>query len=166
MNLEKSHLRETVQAKLAMLSTSELQQKNYLLSSRLLNFLVQHKMQRKIIGAYNPFKLEPDWGVHFPHEMRVSFPVLEGEKMDYFYNGVNAEEPVIPEVLFIPGLAFSPKGERLGRGKGFFDRYLENHKEALKIGLCFEEQMMKSIPTQTWDKKMDFIITEKEIYQG
>ena len=123
-------------------------------------------MQRKIIGAYNPLKFEPQWGVHFPYEMKIAFPIVDNDKMDYFYNGIAEEEPIVPDVLLIPGLAFSSKGERLGRGKGFFDRYLENNQQALKIGLCFEEQMASFIPREAWDKNMDLIITEKEIYQG
>lgn len=63
-------------------------------------------------------------------------------------------------VMLIPGLGFSAQGERLGRGKGFYDRYLNNYK-GFKIGVCFDCQMSEtSLPTDSWDIKMDYIITE------
>lgn len=63
-------------------------------------------------------------------------------------------------VMLIPGLGFSVLGERLGRGKGFYDRYLNNYK-GFKIGVCFDCQVSEvSLPTDSWDIKMDYIITE------
>lgn len=63
-------------------------------------------------------------------------------------------------VMLIPGLGFSAQGERLGRGKGFYDRYLNNYK-GFKIGVCFDCQLSEvSLPTDSWDIKMDYIITE------
>lgn len=63
-------------------------------------------------------------------------------------------------VMLIPGVGFSVYGERLGRGKGFYDRYLNNFT-GFKIGVCFDCQMSEvSLPTDSWDIKMDYIITE------
>lgn len=64
------------------------------------------------------------------------------------------------QFMLIPGVAFSSVGERLGRGKGFYDRYLKNYI-GFKIGVCFDCQVSEaSLPTDSWDIKMDYIITE------
>jgi 5-formyltetrahydrofolate cyclo-ligase len=54
----------------------------------------------------------------------------------------------------------------LGYGGGFYDRYIEKIekiKKVIKIGLAFSFQKISSVPTNQFDKKLDFIITEKEI---
>ncbi len=71
---------------------------------------------------------------------------------------------VTPKVVLIPGLGFTEKGARLGRGKGFYDRYLYKYN-GIKIGLGFELQMEKKLPTDKYDQLMDFIVTEKRIIQ-
>lgn len=64
------------------------------------------------------------------------------------------------DVMLIPGLGFSAQGDRLGRGKGFYDRYLNNFK-GLKVGVCFDCQWSEvKLPADSWDIKMDYIITE------
>ncbi len=62
----------------------------------------------------------------------------------------------------IPGLAFDKKGNRLGFGAGIYDRLLENTK-GLKIGICYDEQIVKHIPNEPHDQIMDVLITPNEI---
>lgn len=71
-------------------------------------------------------------------------------------------EIVKPRILVIPGIGFSPSGERLGRGKGYYDRYLENFS-GIKIGVCFEEQLKNELPCDEHDQRMDFIVTENGV---
>lgn len=66
------------------------------------------------------------------------------------------------ELLFIPGLAFGIGGERLGRGGGYFDRFLLE-LPGLKIGLAYEFQIFNSLPILDHDIKMDLIVTDKRI---
>lgn len=65
------------------------------------------------------------------------------------------------DVIFVPGLAFDRNGGRMGFGKGYYDKLLQNGK-GKKIGLCYDFQLFDSIPTQSHDVPMDCIITEKE----
>ncbi|MGB0453199.1 MAG: 5-formyltetrahydrofolate cyclo-ligase [Bacteriovoracaceae bacterium] len=65
--------------------------------------------------------------------------------------------------LLVPGLAFTGEGRRLGRGKGFYDRYLENY-DGIKIGLCFYEQIMETLPFDEHDQKMDYVVTEDKVF--
>ncbi|MCI8403923.1 MAG: 5-formyltetrahydrofolate cyclo-ligase [Clostridia bacterium] len=66
------------------------------------------------------------------------------------------------DVILIPGLAFDRDGGRMGFGKGYYDRFLEN-TNAVKIGLCYDFQLLDNIPKESHDIPMNYIITEKEI---
>lgn len=93
------------------------------------------------------------------------------ENMDNLKKGAyNISEPkVIAEakaedfdVVIVPGLAFDKNGSRMGFGKGYYDRLLEN-TSAVKIALCYSFQVFENIPSEEHDIPMDYIITEKEI---
>ena len=55
-------------------------------------------------------------------------------------------------------MSFDAKGNRLGRGKGYYDRFLEKVPDMYKIGICFDFQKEESIPTEVTDIKMNEII--------
>jgi len=68
------------------------------------------------------------------------------------------------ELFFIPGLAFDRQGNRLGRGGGFYDRYLSTVRpDAAKIGLAFQLQIAEALPVAPHDIKVDAVLTEQEI---
>ncbi len=60
--------------------------------------------------------------------------------------------------ILVPGLAFSANGYRLGRGKGYYDRFIAAHPGLKSIGLAFVEQLMDSIPVSAWDQPVDRIL--------
>ena len=66
-----------------------------------------------------------------------------------------------------PGLAFDRHGNRLGRGKGYYDRFLADARAAAKsitvIGICLSEQIVGAVPCETRDQVLDAIVTEVEI---
>ncbi len=65
-------------------------------------------------------------------------------------------------VILVPGLFFCPQsGARLGRGGGFYDRYLARATSALKIGAALEWQLREGLPVEAHDQKMDAILTEE-----
>jgi len=66
------------------------------------------------------------------------------------------------DLIIIPGVCFDKNKNRLGFGKGYYDKYLENTK-IKRIGICFTEQLVDEIPITENDIKMDLIITDKEI---
>lgn len=66
------------------------------------------------------------------------------------------------ELMVVPAVAFDRKGNRLGRGKGFYDRLLATSK-ATKVGVGYEFQLLDSIPSESHDIPMDMIITQKTI---
>lgn len=69
--------------------------------------------------------------------------------------------------IFVPGLVFGANGERIGRGKGFYDRFLAQHKNALKVGLCFGVQFFSQerIPQSDHDIPMDYVVTESHLFK-
>ncbi|MFT4222335.1 5-formyltetrahydrofolate cyclo-ligase [Dysgonomonas sp.] len=66
------------------------------------------------------------------------------------------------DLIIIPGVAFDRKMNRLGRGKGYYDRFL-NKVSAPKIGICFDFQLLDKIPAESTDIKMDYIVSENEL---
>jgi len=62
------------------------------------------------------------------------------------------------DLVIVPGVAFDRNKSRLGRGKGYYDRYFIN-KRIVKIGVCFDFQLLKSIPIDSFDIKMDKVVT-------
>lgn len=75
-------------------------------------------------------------------------------------------EPIGPEwtnlnavqLVVVPGVAFDPTGNRMGRGRGFYDRLLMSTHHAIKIGVAFGFQIFDEIPVEPHDVKMDFLI--------
>lgn len=64
------------------------------------------------------------------------------------------------ELVVVPGVAYDHAGNRLGRGKGFYDRLLCETK-ATKVGVGYDFQLLDEIPSEPHDIKMDLIITQK-----
>ena len=106
----------------------------------------------------------------------IALPVVCGEKMEFhLFTGTEQLSPgafgiaepytselVPPEkidLFIVPGIAFDRKGNRIGRGKGYYDKYLSNIQKPI-IGLCFGFQLLDAIPTESHDVKMTKIMTE------
>ena len=73
-----------------------------------------------------------------------------------------------PDILLIPLLSFDKKLNRVGYGGGFYDRYIhriKRKKKPLLIGLAYSFQRVKIIPLNRYDKKLDFVVTEKKIIE-
>ena len=71
---------------------------------------------------------------------------------------------VIPSILLVPLVAFDKKLNRIGYGGGFYDRYIKKikkNKKIVTIGLAYSFQKIKEVPTNQYDIKLDFIVTEK-----
>ncbi len=68
------------------------------------------------------------------------------------------------ELVVTPGLAFDNKGNRLGRGGSYYDRFFSNEKlHATKCAFAFAEQMVNEVPIVESDRPVDMIVTEKEV---
>ena len=63
------------------------------------------------------------------------------------------------DLIVVPGMAFDRTGNRLGRGKGYYDRFLSQHPTVSKIGICFSFQFVDEVPTEANDIRMDEVLT-------
>ena len=105
---------------------------------------------------------------------------MKNNQMDFFNWSINdpliinkygipepiSKKIVYPDILLIPLVGYDIDLNRLGYGGGFYDRYIEKIekiKKIIKIGLAYSCQEIKNVPVTKYDKKLDFIITEKEI---
>ena len=75
----------------------------------------------------------------------------------------NRDEMPEKTVCLVPGLAFTKDGRRLGRGKGYYDRFLQGFG-GIKCGLAFFAQLVKDIPVSERDIKMDYVLTENYFF--
>lgn len=64
------------------------------------------------------------------------------------------------DLIAVPGVAFDRTGNRMGRGRGFYDRLLKSTPNAVKIGLAYDFQMLDTVPTEPHDVKMNKVITD------
>jgi len=96
-----------------------------------------------------------------------SFDSLKVNKYGFLEPLGNARS-IVPEVIIVPLLAFDSFHNRLGYGKGYYDKFLSRYtkgkKPVLTIGLAFSFQKYKKIPTTKSDIKLDYILTEKGIF--
>ncbi len=75
-------------------------------------------------------------------------------------------QPDILDLVIVPGVAFTRQGQRLGRGGGYYDRFLSRlGQHTVSVGLAFEMQIVEQIPTNEKDMPVDYIITEEGIIQ-
>tara|TARA_B100001027_G_scaffold197799_1_gene155516 strand:+ start:64 stop:606 length:543 start_codon:yes stop_codon:yes gene_type:complete len=153
--------------------------------SNIYSYLNKKNYNLRIIGGYYPTNYEIDdleiLKYFFKKGSTISLPKIKKKNQMEFYswrkndplliNKYGIPEPEItksvhPDILFVPLVAFDEELNRLGYGGGFYDRYIQKIskiKKIVKIGLAFSFQKLKFLPTSKHDKKLDIIITEKDI---
>ena len=106
---------------------------------------------------------------------KVFLPVIEGDEMtacefkgEYKIGKYDIKEPLTPtsslltpnsiDFILVPGVGFSPSGYRLGRGKGYYDKFLSKYSNLFTVGVCFREQFYLDIPTAPHDIPMQKVI--------
>lgn len=192
--LQKVQLRNQVNAVLQTLETRPkvLQIKNERILDQLKLFMQLQKLPpNSCFGLYDPGVCEtplattlkglyPDFQHAYPRPN-----LLNPKEMDYYLglptesckkwgNFIKVPDPqspmIIPHIIFTPALAYDFFGNRLGHGKGFFDRYMArvatlNEKLQTKppvfVGICYEEQFFHQIPTEGHDFSVQYVISEK-----
>ena len=96
---------------------------------------------------------------------RANFYPYDKDAMAAGAYGINepqegaAVNPCEIDVIIVPGVAFTVHGARMGRGKGYYDRFLsQSGFAAMKVGVCYSEQIVDDIPTEPHDVMMDAVI--------
>lgn len=110
---------------------------------------------------------------------RVGLPRCNGDILDFYYvrslddlmvGSFGIMEPDVRKcsrildfrnsVLVVPGLGFSPDGNRIGYGRGYYDRFI-SHYSGKVVGMCYQQQVKMNIPVEETDENIDVLITEK-----
>ncbi len=149
--------------------------------------IIKHKIQKRVfyISLYYPnaYELNVLRILENKYFKRSKFllPIIEENYSMNFYqwkkndilriNKYGIPEPmkskiIIPDIILVPLLAFDKKKNRLGYGKGFYDRYLNKNlkkkdKKIIAVGVAFSFQKIHKLPINNKDIKLDYIITEK-----
>ena len=131
-----------------------------------------------IVMLYHPLWDEVDVRPLFERALangkRVILPTVKGEDIipveittetQWVVGDFDILEPVAEpydgsiDLVVVPGVAFDNNKNRLGRGKGYYDRFLVKHPNAYRLGVCFQFQMVAEVPTEPFDFPMNDIIT-------
>lgn len=143
-------------------------------------------LQTKILYCYMDYRKEV--GTEFlirqawKFGKKVAIPKVLNEEMTFCYLSDFSElqegyrgiyEPRSMKIadgkdglLIMPGVAFDIKRNRIGYGKGFYDRYIKKHYNLPTIGLSFACQIVPEIPTDAFDCCPNIVITEEKIYES
>lgn len=139
--------------------------------------------KHKRVGLYASIKNEVATDLLFEYlqsqNSKIFFPKM-GESQINFYQMHSKQELKVnhlgiaePEedpsslatqldYCFVPGMGFDIQGHRLGRGRGYYDRYLKN-VSCVKMGLAYDFQILESVPADQHDIHMDWVISEQRI---
>jgi 5-formyltetrahydrofolate cyclo-ligase len=153
--------------------------------NKFISFLKIDKLNFKSIGGYYPSNYEIDdldiLDLLEKKNFKVFLPIIKKDNQMNFYswsrndplkiNKFGIPEPLsskifYPDILLVPLVGYDGSLNRLGYGGGYYDRYIEKIekvKKVIKIGLAYSFQKISSIPINQYDKRLDFIVTEKEI---
>lgn len=151
----------------------------------LVNLIKKKIKEKKLkIALYYPISCEINilniLEVEYFKKFTFLLPVVEKNNSMNFYkwkkndvlllNKYGTPEPfklkrIVPDLIMVPILAFDSKKNRLGYGKGFYDkylnRYLKMNKKILSVGVAFSFQKYHNLPINSFDYKLDYLITEK-----
>ena len=174
--LDKKTLRREVRARVAQIAAADALERSEAIGREVEGHLAVSGA--RVVALFSPLGDEPQlWPLveRLARRMSVVLPRVEGEVMNFYsYDscamakgayGINEPQGSLPvdvceiDAVIVPGVTFTEDGTRMGRGKGYYDRYLsQSGCRALKIGVCYREQIVESIPTEPHDVTMDTVI--------
>lgn len=132
----------------------------------------------KVIGLYAPIQNEVNAMLLMQDPSKAfAFPKILGDGLMRFHEGdgdlaigqhgilepINTKQ-VYPDLIIVPIVAFDHENDRLGFGKGYYDRYLQRFPVPT-IGLAFNFQKVDDVPKQKQDIPLDYIVTQTHVYQ-
>lgn len=153
--------------------------------NKVYKLIKKNNLVKKSIGGYFPVNYEVnDLEIlkrFAKKKYQISLPVIKKNfEMDFYewsFNdplkinryGIpepNSKKLIYPDILLVPLVAFDKNLNRLGYGAGYYDRIIEKlskKKKILKIGLALSVQKINNVPVTKYDKKLDYIVTDKYI---
>ena len=175
--MDKKELRKKIREQKRMMTAAEIESASEILCSQ---FLASpfYREARTIYG-YLPYNQEvrtaPILEQALADGKKVAVPKVYGEEMRFIYlsdlnqveNGYCgipepvADEPVADDptaLVLMPGLAFDAKGNRMGYGGGFYDKFLWAEPTHPTVALCYDFQMVEDIPTEEFDIPVNLVL--------
>ena len=153
--------------------------------NKIFKILKENNIKKKLVGGYFPVNYEVDdldiLKKFYKKKYKISLPIIKKNfEMDFYewpfndplkINQYGIPEPnsnnlLYPDIILVPLVAFDKNLNRLGYGGGYYDRLIDKlrkKKKILKIGLALSIQKIKEIPVTKYDKKLDYIVTDKYI---
>jgi len=167
----KKQIRETILAKRESLKPEQVEKKSDAIQKNLSNMSAYR--DAKIILGYIPIKNEVRTNKLLPNALpgfdeNKTLVALKnnGELVAGPYKtkqpSYSKDKLTKFDFAIVPGVAFDERGNRLGYGKGYYDKLLAKNK-ATKVGLAFDIQIVDDIPAESHDIQMDFIVTETRV---
>lgn len=173
--MDKKELRLRIKTLKKQHSKDELKRQSELILEKLEN----HKsfIEAKTVMLYSSLPDEVqthDFLAKWRNEKKIILPTVVGDDIipveltkdtDFAIGDFNILEPQNEaytgtyDLIVVPGVAFDKNGNRLGRGKGYYDRFLCKHLEVKRIGICFDFQFVDEVPTEDNDIKMHEVLT-------
>ncbi len=160
----KKELRRSMLTKRANLSEDEISVK-----SRIIVEKVKELIEGRV-GLFYPIRNEVDLR---SIDGDIAFPKVLEEMEFYEFTGnfvrgkYNIPEPTGDktevDTIIVPGSVFDLSGYRIGYGGGYYDKYMKECH--LKIGVCFDFQVIDRLPREEHDVRLDWLITEKRIFK-
>lgn len=181
----KAHLRKLARLALDRLTVEEYEHYSTLLVEKLGDYLVRHFPKSNRIAIYSALPHEPDLSAlltRFP-ERQFFYPrVVNDTEMNFFWvtspstlvtgtYGIAEPDPSIHspvevediDLVIVPGVAFDLRGNRLGHGKGYYDRFLEQIPITPTIGVGYGSQLVPKIPAEDHDRQMAYLATNRGV---
>jgi 5-formyltetrahydrofolate cyclo-ligase len=136
------------------------------------------------IALYMPIKGEVDMlPLWQPGKKRIFFPRVTGGDLIFspasssgdLVRGVyGIPEPISDvtvdiheiDVVFVPGVVFDWNGNRLGYGKGYYDKLIRSNPGIVTIGVCFDEFCIEELPVDPWDARVELVITQTRLLKS
>ena len=176
--MEKTLFRRNIKLATRALSQEECQAQSESVVQHLLDILAQR--QPRVVALFAPLPDEVQIGeLGKQLGCRVVLPRVEGVDMEFYdYASSSLEQGAFGimepqggeacradeiDLMVVPGVAFTASGDRLGRGKGYYDKYLSREGfRAYCVGVCYAHQLLEQLPTEPHDKQMDMVVSGKE----
>jgi 5,10-methenyltetrahydrofolate synthetase len=153
----KQDLRARIQARLGELALEDRAVRSRVICERVAELPVWKNA--RVVALFEAMDSEPQI------ELLVDELRRRGSEIIFILPSARRHEDVpiasVLDLVLVPGVAFTRDGRRLGRGAGFFDRFLAHRAQrAVKIGVCFNFQIVDSLVVETHDVKVDLVVTD------
>lgn len=191
--LSKNQLRQTMQTQRKLLSKADVLTRSKKITEVLLELPTIQNCESIALYFSSHHEVDTTFLIHQLHQLKKQcyLPVLDINQPNHLrfakyapgdplhLNPYKIPEPLISDkiqqlpnqldVVLMPLVAFDEDGNRLGMGGGYYDRTFafqktSSVKKPFLIGLAYQFQYVKQIPTEIWDVSMDMVVTEEKIY--